>query len=266
MSIFERDAMSPRRFKTTRTIMALVLREMSTSYGRSPGGYLWAILEPAGAILMLSLGFSLFLRDPPLGSSFLLFFATGFLPFGMYNSLNTKVSRALNFSRPLLSYPGVTYTDAILARFLLDVLTQVMVFYAVITGVLIFQDTGAILDFPPILIGLLMAALLGLGIGVMNCFLIGVFPVWAQIWSIATRPLFFVSGVFFTLEDMPSQLQDILWFNPLMHVTGLVRRGFYSTYGADYVSLVFGFGVGAVLLALGLVFLGRYHRDILTNN
>ncbi|MEL6475009.1 MAG: sugar ABC transporter permease, partial [Pseudomonadota bacterium] len=33
-----------RRFASLRSIIALMLREMATSYGRSPGGYLWAVL------------------------------------------------------------------------------------------------------------------------------------------------------------------------------------------------------------------------------
>ncbi|MDJ0823602.1 MAG: sugar ABC transporter permease, partial [Paracoccaceae bacterium] len=41
-----RPAYRRRRFATARAVMALMLREMSTSFGRSPGGYLWAILEP----------------------------------------------------------------------------------------------------------------------------------------------------------------------------------------------------------------------------
>ena len=227
------DAMRARRFKTSRTVMALILREMSTTYGRSPGGYVWAILEPVGGIIVMSFGFSLFMRAPALGSSFLLFFATGFLPFTMYMDISRKVAMSLTFSRALLSYPGVTFIDAVLARFLLNALTQIMVFYIVIGGVLILQDTGSILDFRPILIGLSMAAVLGLGVGAMNSVIVGFFPVWNQIWGIAMRPMFFVSGMFFLYEDMPAEIQFYLWFNPLLHVTGIMRRGFYSTYGAE---------------------------------
>ncbi|WP_311200115.1 hypothetical protein [Phaeobacter inhibens] len=59
-----------RSMATLRTVAALVLREMSTRYGRTPGGYLWGILEPLAAILFLSLGFSLVIRTPSLGTSF----------------------------------------------------------------------------------------------------------------------------------------------------------------------------------------------------
>ena len=58
-----------RRYRPARTVSALVIREMTTSYGRSPGGYIWAILEPVGAVMILSIGFSR-LRQPTLGTSF----------------------------------------------------------------------------------------------------------------------------------------------------------------------------------------------------
>ena len=72
------------RFQRLRVIAALVLRGMGARNSRSAGGYLWAILEPLGTTLLLALAFSLMLRSPPLGTSFILFYATGILPFRHY--------------------------------------------------------------------------------------------------------------------------------------------------------------------------------------
>ena len=60
-------------FRFVRTILALILREMSTTYGRSAGGYIWAVLEPAAGIALLAFAFSLALRAPSLGTNFALF-------------------------------------------------------------------------------------------------------------------------------------------------------------------------------------------------
>ena len=68
------------RFQRLRVLFALMVREMGTTFGRSWGGYFWAIAEPLGGILLLSLAFGLALRTPPLGSSFMLFYATGYIP------------------------------------------------------------------------------------------------------------------------------------------------------------------------------------------
>ena len=254
-----------RSWSTPRAIVALMLREMSTRYGRSPGGYVWAVLEPLGGVLILGMGLSLLVRTPSLGSTFFLFYATGFLPFTIYQNLALMVGRAIQFSRPLLFYPAVTWVDAVLARFILNSLSSILVTYILLAAILALADTQTVLDLPPILVSIGLAMLVGLGLGVLNCALIGLFPSWDMIWSIATRPLFLASGVLFLYEDMPRGVQDILWYNPLMHVTGYMRMGFYPMYSPNYLSLTFTIGFGMITLAMGLLLLGRYHRDILNN-
>ena len=252
-----------RSFGTMRSIGALVLREMATTYGRSPGGYIWALLEPVGAIAILTIAFSLLLRSPSLGTNFPLFYATGYLPFALYLSVSVKVGQAIRFSRPLLAYPSVTYMDAIFARLILNLLTQVLVFYIVMTGLHMVYDVRTILDLPAILLSLSMATALGLGVGVMNCFLMSILPVWENIWQIVNRPLFILSMVLYIYEDLPSYAQKYLWYNPMGHMTGVMRIGFYPTYDATYVSVTYVFGVALVMIAVGFILLGRYHRLIL---
>ncbi len=254
-----------RRFASIRAIVALMLREMATSYGRSPLGYLWAILEPVGGIVLLTLIFSALVREPPLGSNFQLFYATGIAPFMLYMDLSNKVMASLGFSRQLLVYPGVTFADAILARFLLAFLTQLLVSYMIFSAILILFETRTVLDIWAILQGFAMAASLGAGVGVMNCFLIGMFPSWARVWAIMNRPLFLVSCIFFLLDDVPMPFRDWLWWNPLVHVTGQVRSGFYPFYDAAYVAPIYVFGLSLVLTVAGLLFLRRYFRIILNN-
>ena len=259
----QRPAQKPRSHKTARTVTALVLREMATTYGRSPGGYVWAILEPVAAVALLSVVFSLALRSPSLGDNFPLFYATGYLPFSLYMALQAKISQSIRYSRPLLAYPAVTFADAIMARFGLNLLTQLMVAFLVIGGIVVIYDLRLALDLPSALLAFGLAALLGLGVGALNCFIMAIVPVWQNVWAILMRPLFLVSGILFTFEDMPLGLREVAWWNPLFHVTGIARRAFYPTYDATYASVSFAAGVGVVTLFFGLLLLGRWHREIL---
>lgn len=251
-----------RRPDPLRTVVALILREMSTRYGRTPGGYIWAVLEPLAAIVLLAFGFSLLLRSPSLGNSFLLFYATGFLPFNLYRSVSAMVAKSLAFSKPLLAYPAVSWLDALLARFLLNTLTGVLVAYLLLVGILAFTEARAVLDLGPILAAMGLAALLGLGVGTLNCYLQGVFPAWEIVWSIVTRPLFIASGVIFVYEDLPPAAQAVLWYNPLIHVLGYMRTGFYPMYTAPYVSPVYVLVCALLPLMMGLLLLRRSYRDI----
>ncbi len=257
---------SARRFTTAKAVVALMIREMATRYGRSPGGYVWAILEPLGAILILSVGFSLMLRSPPLGNSFLLFYATGFLPFSLYQSLSNHVSRSIGFSRALLMYPAVTWVDAVLARFTLNALTELLVALLLLTGILAATDSRVMIDGVALIEAVLMSMLLGLGVGMFNCVIIGLVPVWKQFWSIISRPLFLVSGVIFLYDSLPKIGQEILWYNPLVHIIGRMREGIYPTYNADYVSVTYTCGFSLVLLFMGVLLMGRYHRTILNDS
>ena len=256
-------AMPPTYVASFRAISALMLREMSTRYGRTPGGYIWAVLEPLGMIVLLGIAFSLLARNPPMGTSYLLFKGTGYMILQVFLVLGGQVGNALTFSKPLLRYPRVTWVDAVVARFLLNSLVVFTVTLLILSGIILYENVDAMLRWGSILQAMLMAAGLGLGLGCLNAFLFMRFPVWQQIWGIATRPLFLISGVIFLYEDMPALGQAVLWYNPILHLTGLMRNGFYPLYRPDYISLVY-VGLWIVVpMALGLLLLRRYHRELL---
>lgn len=253
----------PLPFVTTRVVLALILREMTSTYGRKPGGYLWAILEPVAGIMLLSWIFSLGLRHPALGTDFAIFYATGMMPFWVFTQVSAKVAQSLRYSRQLLAYPRVTVLDALVARFLLNLMLQMLIAYIVIATIRMVNDTGTTLVLPRILLGFAMATALAAGVGVFNCVLMTAFPLWVSAWSIVTRPLLLMSGVVLMIETIPQPWQGYLTWNPLVHVVAEVRAGFYFGYHPDYVSPSYVFAVSFIALAAGLLFTWRFYREAL---
>ncbi|MDS9466326.1 ABC transporter permease [Paracoccus sp. MBLB3053] len=246
-----------------RILSALVLREMATTYGKSAGGYVWAILEPVLGVLLLTVAFSLMLARPALGTNFSLFYATGLLPFTMFNDLSNKVATSIRYSRPFLAYPSVSFIDALLARVILNTLTHIVILMVVVGGIFVIYDLPIVINVAEIFEALLMIVVLAVGVGTLNCYLMTAFPVWERAWHILTRPLFLASGIFFLYDMMPSAGQHILWYNPVLHCISQFRRGIYPTYEASYVSLPYVCGVAVTLLTFGLLLLARNHRDLL---
>lgn len=256
----------PRRTRLprpVRVIAALMLREMTATYGRSSLGYLWAILEPVGGIVLLTAAFSLVLRSPPIGDSFALFYATGFLPFMLWQKVQAQTMGALAANRRLLFYPEVGYLDAILARFLLTMITQTVVGIVVLGGIVMIFSLRVHVDLGMAAAGYVVAGLMGLGMGSVNAVILHLIPSWAQVWSVLTRPLFIASCIFFLFESLPVWVQDILWFNPLVHVVGMMRDAMYTTYEGAYVSFGYTLGLAAVTMVAGLLGLRRFARDII---
>jgi capsular polysaccharide transport system permease protein len=251
------------RFTSVRTIGALILREMNTSYGRNPGGYIWAVLQPAAGIAIMVAVFSVGFRSPPLGTNFAIFYATGLLPFMAFMDIAGKIGQSLNYSRAFLAYPRISFMDAILARFILNYLTQLLVNYILIASILLLYETRTTLEMDRVALAYAMVASASFGIGLLNCFLMSQFRVWQQVWSILMRPMFLISGIFFMYDDIPEPYRSYLWYNPLMQITGEMRAAFYVNYDAGYVSPGYVFSIALVTSAFGLLFLRRYHRDLL---
>ena len=232
-----------------RVLGALILRETITRYGRSPLGFLWAVIEPAAFIALLSLLFSQIAHTPPAGRSFLLFYATGYVAFHWFHDIASVTARSVQVNRPLLAFALITPLDTVLARFLLQVLTGIAVGVIIFGTILVVTGEPVALAPRPLLAAFGLAAALGMGVGMANCWLFAMSRTWELTWGVISRPLFLVSCVFFSFWSMPAMVREVLWYNPLVHLAGLLRAGFYPGYETSHVAPGY---VLAIALVLGL--------------
>jgi len=251
MSPDERPCQTASTLAQVRVLFALLMREMTTRFGRSPAGYLWALIEPVGFIALLSLVFSQIAHNPPIGRSFPLFYATGYIAFSFYNDIASLTGRAVFVNRPLLNYPAVNTLDTVLARFLLQVLTGLVVAAVVFSGIFAIFADPVRLDPVALITAFALAGLLGLGVGLINTSLFAISKSWELAYGVISRPLFLVSAVFFTFASLPAAGREVLWWNPLIHLVGLMRAGFYPIYDQSHVSVLY-----VLALALGLITTG----------
>ncbi|MGR3566511.1 MAG: ABC transporter permease, partial [Pseudooceanicola nanhaiensis] len=86
---------------------------------------------------------------------------------------------------------------------------------------------------------------------------------WQTVWALLNRPLMLISGVLFLHTMLPEPYSTWLEWNPLVHVTGEMRRGFYYSYHGEYVSPHYVFGIGLVTSVAGILFLKRYFQELL---
>ena len=236
-----------------RVLGALMLREMITRYGRSPAGYLWALIEPVAFIGLLSLAFSQIAHSPPLGRSFALFYATGYVAFHWFHDISSVTARSVQVNRPLLAFPPIKPLDTIIARFLLQVLTGVAVAFIIFGGILLIFDDQVRPDPVWLAQGFALATLFGLGVGMANAWLFSISRTWELIWGVLSRPLFLISCVFFSFWSVPGFVREVLWFNPIIHMVGAIRAGFYPVYDTSHLSQGYVIALSLVLLVFGLL-------------
>jgi capsular polysaccharide transport system permease protein len=235
-----------------RVIASLMLRETRTTFGTSAFGYVWAIITPTASVGLLVFLFSMIGRQPPFGYSLALFFATGLLTLQFFNELSAKLMTVFDANRALLTYPVIKDVDTLIARALLITATYgviMLVFYVA----LILLGLADLPAHPGhLLLAFVTTALLGVGFGAFNAVIMSLWDMWAQVEKVMTRPLFFVSGIFYVPSQLPPQARDMLQWNPVLHVVEWVRHGFYPNYHSTVLTPWYPVAVGAGMLLIGL--------------
>lgn len=235
-----------------RVIGALVLRETRSTFGTTQLGYLWAIVTPAAGIAILVIVFSIAGRRSPFGSSLALFFATGILTLEFFRKLSGSLMNTLSANKALLTYPLIKETDTLYARFLLISVTYLLIMVLFYSS-LITLELAQFPAFPhELILAFSATALLGFGFGTLNAVIISSWESWKQVEMILTRPLFFISGIFYIPSHLPATAIDILKWNPVLHLVEWMREGFYPNYDSTVLDKSYPLGIAMVLVLLGL--------------
>ncbi|MEK9570585.1 MAG: ABC transporter permease [Paracoccaceae bacterium] len=248
-----------------RLIMSLLKNELSRSETRSIGGFVWIILTPLGGILFLAFIFQagLKIRTPGVGDSWMLFFATGLVPFTIYKDAMNRVSRSLAFNKGLLEYPPLTYIHAIVARALFSFLLSCALAVFTFTLIINLENLNVSISLPMIVLSILTAFSIGLSFGLVNCCL-SLYGTWRNLWKVLTRPLFLLSCIFYTYAAVPEVGKSIIWYNPIIHAVGFMRQGFYNVYDGYYLSLGYVLILSLIITCTSLIVLYFQNEKIIS--
>ena len=235
-----------------RVILSLVLRETRATFGTSTFGYAWAVITPTASVAVLVLLFSLVGRHAPFGSSLALFFATGILTLQFFTELSGKLMTVFDANKALLTYPIIKDVDTIVARGLLISATYLVIMTLFYSGMVMLGMAQVPARPEQLILVFMTTALLGVGYGTVNAVIASLWDTWIQIEKVLTRPLFFISGIFYVPSQLPATAQDVLKWNPILHLVEWFRFAFYPNYNTNILEMSYPAMVGTTLLLVGL--------------
>ena len=237
-------------------------RERKTRFAGGMFGYLWAYITPVVWITLI-VGLFWFLdRTPPIDVGLEIFVATGVLTYVTFRQTVTALSRVLTAHRYMRYFSDVRTDDILWASMLLEgcnlVITSVLIFGTI---TLLF---GAALpaSMSGVVSGLFIAWLLGCGIGRFVAIGAELSDTFARAVPLVLRPFFWLSGIFYIAAELPGPVQDALWWSPFLHVTEILREGYFLGFTSSFADAWYPIAVAAVfyLASLPLERLAQRHR------
>lgn len=232
-------------------IWALINKEMVVKFGASYLSYAWLLLEPLIYISLFCFVFLYVGKDTALGLGMITFITTGVLPFLFFRRTVQGASTVIDANRQLLNYSKVNIYDGILARFLLEVIITVCV-TIILLFFIVINDTTVVYSPERILIASFLLIIFTLGISFTMAIICYYLPDFAKINAIVFRLLMFISGVFYSLSQIPSSAAYYLSFNPIFQVIETIRTSLTMSYPSSFLSLKYTAVVSLLTLFLGI--------------
>lgn len=245
---------------------ALFLREVRNRYGAFRFGYFWAVAQPMLYIAVLQSARMVFRgtgESDLYGVNGLYFFQLAVIPWFMYQHGYHQAMGSMKQYKGAYTYRQIQPIDVILVKCALEFLILLVAFLLFMA---IFAWLGMPISFrdPAGFVAVLgLLYLLTTSLGLIADVFITRNEDMRRVFALVDRPLFIMSGVFFTLDAMPEALHPYVLWNPLLHAIELCRATMLHNYPtpASWTYLV-SCTIAAMMFALGL-----YRRNLyrLTN-
>jgi lipopolysaccharide transport system permease protein len=237
-------------------LWAWTSRTVRARYQQSLLGVLWAVLQPAAAVLIFAIVFTRIVPIETQGTPYVVFAFTAMVPWTFFTSSVTDMVASLVDNMNLVTkvyFPREILVIAALAARLVDFLVAgaVLVALMLVYRVPIFP-LGWL--FVPLILLIQIALALGLGLfgAALNVFYRDVkhlFTLGLQLW-------FYASPIIYPIDRVPPELRGLYFLNPMAGVLSAYRN--VLLYGElPDATLWLAAAVAGVILLAGLWFFKR---------
>lgn len=245
-----------------RVIHALMIRELTTRFGRENIGFLWIMVEPllfaglVGAIWRFTKG------PEEHGITVIAFVVTGYIPITLFRHCVSRSVAVFNANGSLLYHRQVKIIDFIVARFLIEVLGGMMA-YIFIAAVLIFFN-----EFPiPSNIGLFIAGWSIYAIFIFSlCLVIAPLSEMSEVLEkfvpVTTYIMLPFSGLFYMASWMNPEMREYILMSPFVNGMEMMRKGIWGDQITAYYNIWNPIGCSIVAAVIGLALCRRVRRTL----
>ena len=245
-----------------RVLHALMIRELTTRFGRENIGFLWIMVEPLLFAVLVGLIWRLTKGPEEHGVGIIAFVVTGYIPITLFRHGISRSVAVFTVNNSLLYHQQVKILDFILVRFLIEVLGSMMA-YVFIAVILIYLD-----EFPiPDDIGLFIAGWAAYAFFCFSvCLVIAPLSEMSEILEkfipVTTYVMIPFSGLFYMVSWMTPDVREYLLWSPFVNGMEMMRKGIWGGEVTTYYNVWNPVACSVVISAIGLSLCRRVRKTL----
>lgn len=247
----------------TRVLSALMIRELSTRFGRENIGFLWIMVEPLLFAGLVGIIWRLWKGPDEHGINIIAFVITGYIPLTFFRSAVTRSVGALKFNGSLMYHRQIKIVDLVLVRFFVEMVGSMMAYVFVFIVLSPFDIMPIPYDLGMFLAGWLVYALFTLSLCLMIAPISEMSEVVEKFVPVTTYIMVPFSGTFFLMQWMTQDAKDFLYYSPPVSAMEMMRYGLFGHLVDPTYNLVVPFTASLAFILVGLILCRRIRRTLI---
>jgi len=243
---------------------ALFLREIGMRFTTSKMGLFWTFFEPFFQIMVFVIIKSFLFGNASSNFDFAVFIALNFTAYNMFKNIVTKSIGSFTANKGLFIYKQVKPIDTIIARAMVETFITGIIILVFITIGYYFGFDMNIQNLPMVTFGFLFLLLFTVSFSIFIAVANTFYPSVGRVIGLSMIFLMFGSALFYTVEMLPVEIQELLLYNPLVHFMEIIHGYYFHVLDDRFVDYQYILLWTLTLLYVGLWFYRRLEERIVS--
>lgn len=236
-----------------RVIKALMLRELTTRFGRENIGFLWVMAEPLLFALLVGLLWRVLKGPLEYGVNIVAFVATGYIPLVLFRSTVSRAVNSFTANGSLMYHRQIKVLDLILVRFLIELIGHMMAYLIIAVALGLFGLFPWPHDIGMLIIGWFYYALFSFAVALIVAPISEISEVLEKIVPVTTYLMIPFSGAFYLVSALYPAAAALVLYSPPVHGMEMMRYGVFGPSIDPYYDYHYPLAVCLPCIALGLL-------------
>jgi capsular polysaccharide transport system permease protein len=236
-----------------RVIKALMLRELTTRFGRENIGFLWMMAEPLLFALLVGLLWRAMKGPFEYGLDIIAFVISGYIPLVLFRNSVSRAVQSFTANSGLMYHRQIKILDVIIVRFGIELLGTMMAYMFIGVVLYSFNLFPAPYDIGFFVMGWFYYALFTLSITLVIAPLSEMSEILEKLMPVTTYLMVPFSGAFFLASALTPEGLAVVLYSPPVHGMEMMRYGIFGPSIEPHYDYLYPLAFSLPCMALGLL-------------